>query len=134
VLLRIFRLPGTTGTVRFSQKQQEESFQKQKTVKLVVVMSAVDWWKNERAPNRLRFLRPGVRWNFLRRFGKGGKNFDSSYFSIFFPHFTRIFTTDCAHILHTDSLASAFAGKKFFHGMWSRGESFLALPKPDIDD
>jgi hypothetical protein len=57
---------------KFAQQQQalQESLRRRKNIKLVVVMSAVDWWKSSPV-ECLGALRPaGVRWNFLRLFGK----------------------------------------------------------------
>jgi hypothetical protein len=59
----------------FHTEQQLSSFHKSLFFKklkmpLLVVMSAVDWWKSAENKNRLGFLPSGVRWIFLRLFGK----------------------------------------------------------------
>jgi hypothetical protein len=79
---------------------------------LVVVMTAVNWWKNAPRASRATFFRAPVRWNFLRRFGKHAGLFAARPFAILFPHFVRNFFTRSQQLVHTNSFRNFFVPRE----------------------
>jgi hypothetical protein len=96
----------TDSTLGFGIHQSNKTHQRiflrmEKKEELVVVMSAVDWWKSEETAVLARFFDRCVRWNFLRECGKGevqaSKGELSAKASTKHPHDSHAMFTRCAH-------------------------------------
>jgi hypothetical protein len=89
-------------TCKKSQEQQKSQriIPKIETIKLVVVMSAVDWWKSEITPMIAGDFDEGVQWKILRRCGKREESRERTEIraprSTNHPHHSHAMFTRCA--------------------------------------
>ena len=70
-------------------------------ITLLVVMSAVNWWKWFRNETPVEFLLTGVRWNSLRSFGKVLVFRRHSAAAQILQQTIRKIPTQSTHLLHT---------------------------------
>src|SRR5579863_2312097 len=83
-------------TQRLSQKQSD----KNRAIKLVVVMSAVDWWKCTRMRGLACDFARRVAWISARICGKKGRGGEASDSIQKRAHLIRKFPSRCSHLPH----------------------------------